>query len=138
MSVSYKPGTWCTAALTSMSTGPTVALDEMSRSWSRAAIWAKDGSAALEFAEIARTGTRLRAEGVAVAAEPLAYRLDYSLETGPRFVTSRLRVTSRGDRWRRMLDLRRDAAGAWTLDTSDEGAVDLPTPGGDPTTLRDA
>ena len=106
--------------------------------WARAAVWARYDSTGLEFADIACTPTHLSAEGVAIADEPLPYRIDYTLETGPEFVTSRLQVTCRGERWRRVLDLRRSAAGAWTIDADGDGEVDLPAPGGDPVGLHEA
>jgi uncharacterized protein len=87
----------------------------------RAIAWAKEDPAGVEFAEVTLGAGVLFASGVAVGGEPRAYRLDYILETGPEFVTTRLQVTARGQRWRRTLDLRRDAAGAWTAATTAEG-----------------
>jgi len=101
----------------------------------RAVAWAKDGPFGVEFAEIALYDERVSAEGVAIGSAPIPYRLDYSLETASGFVTSRLLVGTRGEGWRRTLDLRRDAAGAWSLTAGEEGDVDLPPPGGDPATL---
>ena len=97
----------------------------------RAAAWVKDDPFGVEFAEIAIDDEHLTASGVAVGAAPLPYRLDYHLETATRFVTARVRVTSRGEGWRRELDLRRDDDGVWSVDADEEGAVDLPPPGGD-------
>ena len=54
------------------------------------------------------------------------------------FVTSRLHVVSRGEGWRRAIELLRDGHGIWTLRTEEEGSVDLPAPGGDPAGLADA
>jgi hypothetical protein len=104
--------------------------------WTRVVVWVKDN--ALEFAEIARVTTQLTAEGVAIGSEPVPYRLDYSLETTPGFVTSQLQVSSRGEGWRRMLDLRRDAAGTWNVEAGEEGNVDLPSAGGDPASFHGA
>jgi hypothetical protein len=98
----------------------------------------KDEPFGVEFADIALAERRLDAEGVAIGAGPVPYRLDYVLETAPGFVTSRLRVSSRGEGWRRTLDLRRDAAGVWSIAADEEGEADLPSPGGDPTTLAGA
>ena len=98
----------------------------------------KDEPFGVEFAEIAIASDRLTATGVAVGTAPLPYRLDYELETGPGFVTARMRVTSRGEGWRRELDLRRDANGLWSVGADEEGDVDLPPPGGDSTPLVDA
>jgi hypothetical protein len=97
----------------------------------RAAAWVKDDPFGVEFAEIAVAGDRLTANGVAVGSVPVPYRLDYELETGAGWVTSRLRVTSRGDGWRRELDLNRDRGGAWSASAGGEGAPDLPPAGGE-------
>jgi uncharacterized protein len=90
------------------------------------------------LSDIALAAQRLGAKGVAVGAGPIPYRLDYVLETAPGSVTSRLRVTSRGEGWRRTLDLRRDGAGVWSIAADDEGDLDRPSPGGDPATLAGA
>lgn len=101
----------------------------------RAVAWVKDDPFGVEFAEIAFAPHRLSATGVAIGTAPVPYRLDYTLETAPGFVASRLRASSRGEGWRRTLDLRRDAAGAWSVAGEEEGHIDLPSAGGDPTTL---
>ena len=98
----------------------------------------KDEPFGVEFAEIAIASDRLTATGVAVGTAPLPYRLDYELETGTGFVTTRMRVTGRGEGWRRELDLRRDANGLWSVGADEKGDVDLPPMGGDPTQLADA
>jgi hypothetical protein len=93
----------------------------------------------VEFAEVGLTERHLAATGVAIGTEPVPYRLDYSLETGPGFVTARLQVVSRGEGWRRSLDLRRTAAGAWEAETEAEGQeARLGRPGGDPASLDGA
>jgi hypothetical protein len=104
----------------------------------RAVVWVKDDPFGIEYAEIELAPDRLGAEGVAIGGEPAPYRLDYELETGPGFVTSRLRVESRGAGWRRTLELRRDQHGLWTVGAEAEGDVDLPPAGGDPTTFAEA
>jgi uncharacterized protein len=100
--------------------------------------WLKDDPFGVEFAEIAIGEEHLTATGVAVGTAPLPYRLDYELETGAGFVTARLRVTSRGEGWRRDLDLRRDEDGVWSVTADEEGDVDLPPAGGDPARFADA
>ncbi|HEX8857479.1 MAG TPA: putative glycolipid-binding domain-containing protein [Actinomycetes bacterium] len=87
----------------------------------RAIAWHKEDPAGAEYAEVTLGAEVLFASGVAIGGEPGAYRLDYSLETGPGFVTTRLQVTARGQGWRRTLDLRRDPAGAWTAATTADG-----------------
>lgn len=104
----------------------------------RAVAWAKDDPFGAEFAEIARSASGLHAEGTAIGAAPTPYHLDYVLETDPDLATTQLRVTSRGEGWRRTLDLRRSSAGAWSIAAKAEGAVDLPPPGGDAASLAGA
>ena len=104
----------------------------------RAVAWVKDEPLGVEFAEIAIARAHLTATGVAVGTAPLPYRLDYELETGTGFVTARMRVTSRGEGWRRELDLRRDENGLWSVAANEEGDVDLPPAGGDTTRFADA
>lgn len=104
----------------------------------RALAWVKDDPFGVEFADIDLAPRQLTAEGVAIAAAPVPYRLDYALETAPGFLTVRLQVRSRGDGWSRTLDLRRDPAGRWSVDVEEHGHVDLPAPGGDPATFAAA
>jgi uncharacterized protein len=47
-------------------------------------------------------------------------------------------VSSRGAGWSRRLALRRDGAGAWTVDAMTEGNPELPAAGGDATALAGA
>jgi hypothetical protein len=104
----------------------------------RAVAWVKDDPFGVEFAEVALGPQQVSAEGVAIAAGPIPYRLDYTLETVAGYVTSRLCVTSRGERWLRTLDLRRDASVVWTAAAEEKGRVDLPPAGGDAATLMGA
>ena len=104
----------------------------------RVAVWTKEKRAGYEFAEVTLEPDRLSARGVAIGGDPVAYRLDYVLETGPGFVTTRLDVSSRGAGWSRRLVLRRDGAGAWTVDAETEGNPELPAAGGDAAALAGA
>jgi hypothetical protein len=104
----------------------------------RAVAWVKEDPFGVEFAEIGIDGEQLTAMGVAVGTAPLPYRLDYELETSERFVTTRLRVTCRGEGWRRELDLRRGVDGVWSADADEEGKVELPPAGGDTARLDGA
>jgi hypothetical protein len=63
-----------------------------------------------EAAEVALDGDRLRARGTQLGADPRPYRVDYELETGPRWVTRRLRLEGA----ERSLDLRRSEDGGWS------------------------
>jgi uncharacterized protein len=102
---------------------------------SRAVAWVKDGPVGVEFTEIEIGAEQLTARGVAIGSALLPYRLDYELETAAEFVTSHLHATSRGQGWRRELDLRRDERGAWVIAADEEDEVDLPPPGGDAASL---
>jgi hypothetical protein len=94
--------------------------------------WLKEEPFGVEHADVSLSANRLAATGVAIGSAPAPYRLDYRLLTRRGFVTSRLRVSTRGDGWRRELDLRRSPAGIWSATTLSEGlgahappAVDL-------------
>ncbi len=104
----------------------------------RAVAWVKDDPFGVEFAEIDLATNDLSARGVDIAGGPISYRLDYTLQTAADFVTSRLYVVSRGEGWRRAIELLRDGQGIWTVRTEEEGSVDLPAPGGDPAGFADA
>jgi hypothetical protein len=104
----------------------------------RVVAWVKDEPFGVEFAEISVADEYLTATGVAIGTAPRPYRLDYELETEQGFVTARLGVTSRGEGWRRALDLRRDRKTGWSIDADEHGVVDLPPAGGDTATLADA
>ncbi len=104
----------------------------------RAVAWVKDDPFGVEFAEIAIAEDHLTAAGVAINTRPLPYRLDYQLETGSEFVTTRLSVTCVGDGWRRELDLHRDRDGLWHGATIQEGHLDLPPAGVDAAGLEHA
>lgn len=94
-----------------------------------------------EWADIVLRPDRLSARGTAIGRSPIPYRLDYELDTGPEFVTRRLRVRSHGDGWRRHLDLRRDEDGSWSADATLTGEpfelsdTDLADPGATADTL---
>jgi hypothetical protein len=96
----------------------------------RAVGWAKEDGYGHEFVDVTIRQDTLSAEGVAVGAGPMAFRLDYRLETGASFVTAHLSMATRGEGWSRSLDLRQ-SDGAWTASTTSHGEVDLPPPGGD-------
>ena len=104
----------------------------------RATAWVKDEPFGVEFAEIGIAEHHMTASGVAIGTGPVPYRLDYELETTKGFVTVRLRATSRGEGWRRSLDLRRDADGSWTVAADEEGHLELAPAGGDPASLAGA
>ena len=82
----------------------------------QAVAWVKDDPFGVEFARVRLSADHLTATGVAIGTDPAPYRLDYTLETGEGFVTSRLQVTAESEEGRRALDLRRSAEGRWSAD----------------------
>jgi hypothetical protein len=94
---------------------------------SRSIAWSKDPLGA-EFVEVRLGPEDLQATGVALGGAPLPYRLDYTLETAPRFVTERFTVSARGDGWMRVLDLRRSRSGSWEEKFKEEGSPSVPLP----------
>jgi hypothetical protein len=97
----------------------------------RSIAWVKDAGMGIEFADVDVEPRRLTAVGIAIGTTPVAYRMDYKLETLGEFVTSGLLVTTRGDGWSRKVDLRRTKTGRWSIRASATGSLDLPPPGGD-------
>jgi hypothetical protein len=104
----------------------------------RAVAWVKDDPFGVEFAELTVADGRLFATGVAIGTAPVAYRLDYELETHSGYVTAELHATSRGERWYRELVLRRDEIGVWSITSDQDGDVDIAAAGGHTATLGDA
>ena len=104
----------------------------------RAIGWVKADPAGAEFADVMIERRRLTATGMAIGSAPVGYRMDYRLETLSEFVTSGLLVTTRGDGWRRRLDLRRTRAGRWSIRAKSEGLLALPGPGGGVADFADA
>ena len=92
---------------------------------------AEAASLALGTDSIVATGTQL-------GADPVAYRLDYRLETGPAFVTQALTVDVAGEGWQRHMHLVRHADGEWECDTEEQGDAPLPPSGGDVGAVRGA
>ena len=106
----------------------------------RSIAWTKDSAPGAEFAQVSFDDRSLSAVGVAIAGDPIAYRADYNLATGPEFVTTRLELTVAGEGWWRTLDLRSDRSGAWSADAASGGEppVPLPPPAGDLGTVEGA
>ncbi|HEU0023925.1 MAG TPA: putative glycolipid-binding domain-containing protein [Thermoleophilaceae bacterium] len=105
---------------------------------SRVLLWCGLDEWRAECVSVALHEDRLEARGIQLGSERLPYRLDYELDTGPGFVTTRLLLTATGDGWSRGLDLRRDGDGAWQLPGTGAGAEELGAPGGDPGDLEGA
>ena len=70
--------------------------------------WAGEGRFELAFVEL--EGDRLTARGTQLGFAPLAYRLEYALETAPGFLSERLQASVETLRGSRTLDLRRGRA----------------------------
>jgi hypothetical protein len=105
--------------------------------------WQKDPTlGGAEWTDVVLRPDRLSATGTAIGRTPVPYRLDYELDTGPGFVTRRLRVRSHGDGWRRHLDLRRAEDGTWSADATVTGepaelpAANLADPGASAATIE--
>ncbi|MFF5205965.1 putative glycolipid-binding domain-containing protein [Streptosporangium sp. NPDC000396] len=101
----------------------------------RGIVWMKDEGA--EYAEVG-LGPELTAVGVAIGADPVPYRLEYTLRTYPGYVTELLSVRAHGVGWCRALDLRRSVGGSWSCETKEEGHLEGPPPGGNMNVLNDA
>lgn len=67
-----------------------------------------------EGAEVDLDDDRLTARGTQLGTEPRPYRLEYELETGPRWVTKRVGLRVHDGTEERRLDLQRSSDGAWT------------------------
>jgi hypothetical protein len=75
---------------------------------------------------------------VQLGVDPVAYRLDYSLEAPQNFVTRRLHLECVGEGWWRCLTLARAGDRAWTCEAEADGDVALDDPGGDTDALSSA
>lgn len=87
----------------------------------------------MDFAE-----SSLVATGTQLGTEPVPYRLDYELRTGPSFVTEILNVEVTAERWARRLRLLRRPDGTWDCDAGQHGDPALPPAGGDVTAVAGA
>ncbi len=90
-------------------------------------VWQGEDAWRVEAAQVHVHGGHLLATGTQIGSDPLPYRLTYSLDTGPGFVTRRLSVEAVGAGWSRFVDLSRDEDGAWAILRESAGQVDLPT-----------
>ncbi len=101
------------------------------RTMHRMIAWSKDKPFGAEVATVALLGDRMHASGVAIGSRPEPYRLDYELETTERFITSRVLVSARAERWSRRIELTREQGAGWRADVNQEGETSLPDAGGD-------
>jgi uncharacterized protein len=100
--------------------------------------WMKERGYGAEFVEVSFGPRSLSAAGVAIGAEPVPYRVDFELHTGPEYVTTRLTATTRGQGWRRSLDLRRAEDGTWSATSERHGEAPFGPPGGEMAALDGA
>jgi hypothetical protein len=101
-------------------------------------VWRGTDEFRTEYADIQMYANRLLARGVQIGVDPLPYQARYSLDTRDEFVTGRLTVDVSGAGWARRLDLLRDPEGGWHASADETGGAEMPSPGGDMTTLADA
>jgi hypothetical protein len=104
----------------------------------RLVLWSGLDEWRTEVAWVDLTADGITATGTQVGTDPVAYRVDYQLDAPDRFVTDRFEVRAAGTGWSRRIELTHDGAGGWTCAAEHDGDVDLPPPGGDAETLRDA
>jgi hypothetical protein len=104
----------------------------------RALLWMRDDGA--EWCQLRLSPDRLTATGVQLGSEPVPYRLDYAVETGPGFATHKVRLRAAGAGWSRLLTLRHSEEGGWSVEASAHGdlGVALPPPGGEMSALARA
>ena len=77
--------------------------------------WRIDETAGFDTAWASLEGRRLVAQGRTAGQLPAPFWTEYRLETGEDFVTANVHVESRWQEGTASLDLRRDPAGAWTV-----------------------
>ncbi len=97
----------------------------------RLVLWSGLDQWRAEVASLELRPDAMVATGTQIGVDPLAYRLDYELETGPAFVTRSLTVAVLGESWRRQLRLVRHADGEWACEREEQGDAPLPPSGGD-------
>ncbi|MGI9092400.1 MAG: putative glycolipid-binding domain-containing protein [Mycobacteriales bacterium] len=93
--------------------------------------WAASDEPRFELAEVLLHLGTLSARGTMLVGGDDPYRVDYRLDTGPRFITKRLMVQASGRTWERSLRLRRDADGEWSIRRTAEAGDDAPLAGAD-------
>ena len=104
----------------------------------RVAVWCGLDAWRAEYVDIWLHADRLLARGTQIGVEPEPYRLQYALDTAPRFTTARLTADTAGAGWSRRLDVARDPDGGWHVSADQAGSTDLPNPGGDPAAIAGA
>ena len=101
-------------------------------------LWQGADELRLEAARVRLESGGIRARGVQLGVAPLAYRVDYEVETDDQLVTRHAAVWASGDGWSRKLELHRDPGGGWRCAASHTGDAALAEPGGDAASLAGA
>lgn len=104
----------------------------------RLVLWSGLDAWRAEVADLDLGPDSLAATGTQLGVDPLPYRLDYELRTGPAFVAETLDVDATGEGWRRRLRLRRHSDGTWDWETDEAGDAPLPPSGGDTAAVEGA
>jgi uncharacterized protein len=104
----------------------------------RLLVWQGPSEWRAETALVRLEADHLTARGIQIGLEPVPYRLEYALETGPAFVTRRLRVEATGEGWVRSVSLLRADEGEWQIEAEHEGSVGLEPPGGEASRFQEA
>jgi uncharacterized protein len=104
----------------------------------RLVLWSGLDSWRAEVASLELSADAMVATGTQIGADPVAYRLDYRLETGAAFITQTLTVDVTGESWTRQMRLARHADGSWSCGTEKHGDGPLPPAGGDVEAVRGA
>ncbi len=94
----------------------------------RLLIWKVDETAGFDAAWVTLADGALQADGRQAGLQPGPFSVEYRLETGPRFVTRRMDVTSRWDGGSATVAIRNEG-GRWTVDGAERpdlaGALDI-------------
>ncbi len=98
--------------------------------FTRTPVWEGLDAWRAEIARVKITDGELRATGTQIGVEPVAYRLDYVLEAGERFVTRSFEAEATGTGWRRRIALRHDGRAGWSCEAEAEGDAELAEPPG--------
>ncbi len=104
----------------------------------RLVLWSGLDAWRAEVANLELGPDSLAATGTQLGVDPLAYRLDYVLRTGPAFVAEALDVDVTGEGWRRRMRLRRHSDGTWACENDEDGDPPLPPSGGDTAAVKGA
>lgn len=89
----------------------------------RTLIWLRDGAPGAEMCTVLIEDDRMIAAGTQLGSDPVAYRMDYRLETGPGFEVRRLEARVGGEAGERSLRMERAGDGTWRVDGAQPGVA---------------